>query len=85
MTHGLALDVVKLGAIFIYSFLIKFWLCFSSVPPPKDISFFRVEREHALRRGLQVRLKMYFVFCILRAAKTIICRFLCNLKHIVPL
>ncbi|XP_050923207.1 putative uncharacterized protein C6orf183 [Lates calcarifer] len=27
---------------------------YSSVPPPKDISFFRVEREHALRRGLQV-------------------------------
>ncbi|TDG99230.1 hypothetical protein EPR50_G00207510 [Perca flavescens] len=28
--------------------------CYSSVPPPKDISFFRLEREHALRRGLQV-------------------------------
>ncbi|XP_044023592.1 uncharacterized protein si:ch73-242m19.1 isoform X2 [Siniperca chuatsi] len=28
--------------------------CYSSVPPPKDISFFRVEREHALRRELQV-------------------------------
>ncbi|XP_049452775.1 uncharacterized protein si:ch73-242m19.1 isoform X1 [Epinephelus fuscoguttatus] len=28
--------------------------CYSSVLPPKDISFFRVEREHALRRGLQV-------------------------------
>ncbi|XP_072222022.1 putative uncharacterized protein C6orf183 [Leuresthes tenuis] len=27
---------------------------YSSVLPPKDISFFRVEREHALRRGLQV-------------------------------
>ncbi|TKS86998.1 Coiled-coil domain-containing protein 162 [Collichthys lucidus] len=25
-----------------------------SVPPPKDISFFRTEREHTLRRGLQV-------------------------------
>uniref|UniRef100_A0A3B4TXR6 Coiled-coil domain containing 162 n=1 Tax=Seriola dumerili TaxID=41447 RepID=A0A3B4TXR6_SERDU len=24
-----------------------------SVPPPKDVSFFRVEREHTLRRGLQ--------------------------------
>ncbi|XP_045918463.1 putative uncharacterized protein C6orf183 isoform X3 [Micropterus dolomieu] len=28
--------------------------CYSSVLPPKDISFFHVEREHALRRGLQV-------------------------------
>nr|XP_046268697.1 uncharacterized protein si:ch73-242m19.1 isoform X2 [Scatophagus argus] len=28
--------------------------CYSSVPPPKDISFFRVEREHVLRRELQV-------------------------------
>nr|XP_033499126.1 putative uncharacterized protein C6orf183 [Epinephelus lanceolatus] len=28
--------------------------CYSSVLPPKDISFFRVEREHTLRRGLQV-------------------------------
>ncbi|XP_059209492.1 putative uncharacterized protein C6orf183 [Centropristis striata] len=28
--------------------------CYSSVPPPKDISFFRAEREHTLRRGLQV-------------------------------
>ncbi|XP_036928246.1 uncharacterized protein si:ch73-242m19.1 isoform X2 [Acanthopagrus latus] len=28
--------------------------CYSSVSPPKDVSFFRVEREHALRRGLQV-------------------------------
>ncbi|XP_025756859.1 uncharacterized protein si:ch73-242m19.1 isoform X3 [Oreochromis niloticus] len=27
---------------------------YSSVLPPKDISFFRVEREHALRRRLQV-------------------------------
>ncbi|XP_071380611.1 putative uncharacterized protein C6orf183 [Centroberyx affinis] len=27
---------------------------YSSVPPPKDISFFRVEREQTLRRGLQV-------------------------------
>ncbi|KAG7510523.1 hypothetical protein JOB18_024247 [Solea senegalensis] len=27
---------------------------YSSVLPPKDISFFRVERERALRRGLQV-------------------------------
>ncbi|TKS86985.1 Coiled-coil domain-containing protein 162 [Collichthys lucidus] len=27
---------------------------YSSVPPPKDISFFRTEREHTLRRGLQV-------------------------------
>uniref|UniRef100_A0AAQ6IJB5 Si:ch73-242m19.1 n=1 Tax=Anabas testudineus TaxID=64144 RepID=A0AAQ6IJB5_ANATE len=27
---------------------------YSSVPPPKDISSFRAEREHALRRGLQV-------------------------------
>ncbi|XP_067336381.1 uncharacterized protein si:ch73-242m19.1 isoform X1 [Channa argus] len=27
---------------------------YSSVPPPKDISSFRVEREHALMRGLQV-------------------------------
>uniref|UniRef100_A0A3Q3R6P9 DUF4549 domain-containing protein n=1 Tax=Monopterus albus TaxID=43700 RepID=A0A3Q3R6P9_MONAL len=24
-----------------------------SVPPPKDVSYFRLEREHALRRGLQ--------------------------------
>ncbi|XP_037602422.1 putative uncharacterized protein C6orf183 [Sebastes umbrosus] len=28
--------------------------CYSSVTPPKEISFFHVEREHALRRGLQV-------------------------------
>ncbi|XP_034419431.1 uncharacterized protein si:ch73-242m19.1 [Cyclopterus lumpus] len=28
--------------------------CYSSVLPPKDVSFFRLEREHALRRGLQV-------------------------------
>ncbi|KAM8736120.1 uncharacterized protein AB9X84_021648 [Acanthopagrus schlegelii] len=28
--------------------------CYSSVSPPKDVSFFRVEREHTLRRGLQV-------------------------------
>ncbi|XP_047193536.1 uncharacterized protein si:ch73-242m19.1 isoform X3 [Scophthalmus maximus] len=27
---------------------------YSSVLPPKDISFFRMEKEHALRRGLQV-------------------------------
>ncbi|XP_054862009.1 putative uncharacterized protein C6orf183 isoform X3 [Amphiprion ocellaris] len=27
---------------------------YSSVPPPKDVSFFRLEREHALRRELQV-------------------------------
>ncbi|XP_042292989.1 uncharacterized protein si:ch73-242m19.1 isoform X2 [Thunnus maccoyii] len=27
---------------------------YSSVPPPKDISFFRLEREQTLRRGLQV-------------------------------
>ncbi|XP_047467652.1 putative uncharacterized protein C6orf183 [Mugil cephalus] len=27
---------------------------YSSVAPPRDVSFFRVEREHALRRGLQV-------------------------------
>ncbi|XP_051252376.1 uncharacterized protein si:ch73-242m19.1 isoform X2 [Dicentrarchus labrax] len=29
-------------------------VCFSSVLPPKDISFFRVEREQVLRRALQV-------------------------------
>ncbi|XP_069567814.1 putative uncharacterized protein C6orf183 [Brachyistius frenatus] len=27
---------------------------YSSVPPPRDVSFFCVEREHALRTGLQV-------------------------------
>lgn len=35
--------------------IINFQFCFSSVLPPKDISFFRMEKEHALRRGLQVR------------------------------
>ncbi|CAJ1073323.1 uncharacterized protein si:ch73-242m19.1 isoform X2 [Xyrichtys novacula] len=28
--------------------------CYSSVLPPKDVSFFRAEREHVLKRGLQV-------------------------------
>ncbi|XP_034531295.1 putative uncharacterized protein C6orf183 [Notolabrus celidotus] len=28
--------------------------CYSSVPPQKDLSFFRAEREQALRNGLQV-------------------------------
>lgn len=34
---------------------------FSSVLPPKDVSSFRAEREHALRRGLQVRLEIHLL------------------------
>lgn len=53
--------------------MIHFWLCFSSVPPPKDISFFRTEREHALRRGLQVRRSLEGCRKLILSTKTWVC------------